>query len=87
MTETFRIILHTNTTYQILNQPKRDFSYRIGDSYVASCSYPYADSSNIYLRGSDYSRDDWLVILYPEHLKILEELCRRQYWRFVVCLR
>lgn len=86
MTKTFRIKLHTNTTYQILNQPTRDFSYRIGDIFVASASHPCSDSSNIYLRGGDYSRDDLIIRLFPEHLKTLEELCMRQHWRFVICI-
>lgn len=86
MTETFRIKLHTNTTYQILNQPARDFSYRIGDIYVASSCCPCSDRSNIYLQGCDYRKDDWIINLYSEHLKILEELCRKQHWRFIICM-
>ena len=86
MTKTFRIKLHTNTTYEILNQPTRDFNYRIGDIFVASASFPCADISNIYLQGGAYNRDDWIVKLYPNHLKTLEELCRRQHWRFIICM-
>lgn len=86
MTETFRIKFEYGNNYRIVQQPKRDFSCRIGDMFVASASYPCADSSNIYLRGTDLSRDDWLVKLYTGHLKVLEELCRRQHWRFVACL-
>ena len=86
MTETFRIKFIYNEVYQILNQPKRDFSHRIGDNFVASASYPCSDESNIYLRGTDLSRDDWNVRLYQGHLEVLEELCRRQHWRFVICI-
>lgn len=86
MTETFRIKLHTNTTYEILNQPTRDFNYRIGDISIASALYPCADMCNIFLRGGNYCRDDWIVTLYSGHLKTLEELCRRQHWRFIICM-
>lgn len=86
MTDTFEIRFIYDKVYQILNQPKRDFNYRIGDTYVASCSYPCSDSSNIYLRGTDLSRDNWNVKLYTGHFKVLEELCRRQHWRFIACI-
>lgn len=86
MTETFEIKFIYDTVYQILRQPKRDFSYRIGDMLISSCSYPYSDSSYIYLQGTDLSRDNWNVRLYHGHLKVLEELCRRQHWRFIACI-
>lgn len=79
MNEIFKISLYTNTTYRILSQPKIDFSYRIGNTYVASHSFPDTDLNNIYLQGRD-------VALYSGHLKVLEELCRRQHWRFVICI-
>ena len=86
MTDTLKIKFEYGNNYRIVQQPRRSLAYRIGDIYVASCSYPCADSSNIYLRGTDLSRDDWLVKLFPNHLNALEELCRRQHWRFVACL-
>lgn len=86
MTETFRIILHYDSTYHILNQPERNFKYSIGDTYVASASFPDSSPKCIYLQGTDKCRDDRFVTLYTGHLKVLEELCRRQHWRFIICI-
>lgn len=86
MTDTFKIKFEYAYKYRIVLQPKRNFSYRIGEMFVSSASFPCADSNNIYLRGGDFSRDDWIVELHHGHLKVLEELCRRQHWRFVACI-
>lgn len=88
MTETFIIQFTSNNYYRIVHQPEISFScYNILDNIsIHSISYPDSKADTIWLRGDCNGRDDIHVQIFPKHLRALEELCRRQHWRFVICL-
>ena len=87
MTETFEIKFVDDKRYKILQQPEIEFPQcKMCDIAIASIAFPETNPTSICLRGSKKEYDEFIVKLYPKHLKALEGFCKYKQWRFVACI-
>ena len=87
MTETFEIKFVDDKRYKILQQPEIEFPQcKMCDIAIVSIAFPETNSEAVYLRGSKKEYDEFVVKLYPKHLKALEEFCKYKQWRFIACI-
>lgn len=87
MTETFKIKFVDYKHYKILQQPEIEFPQcKMCDILIESIAFPETNPTSIYLRGRSKMYDEFVVKLYPKHLKALDEFCKYKHWRFVICI-